>query len=886
MGLSAGSAWRCSFDGVIVGAEYHDDVERVSCFAPAALADASNASLNVSIDGGSSFCAGEPLVFRYYEQPNVSAISPASGSAQGGTRVTVSGSGFSGLGGAVVCTFGSLRVGDDIRAGATSPAASITDGQLECIAPSAHASSAVGSAFFSFSNLPPVTVIQPCVVNTNCIPGMLEPERLYRFPSGHNLTLFGGALNEAGQIKLTRNLYRYIGSMVLSLYYPSAAAGVPVRDFEASWLQEVGRGSGADGYSFVFGDLSKVNEAFGEMGYGDGLIVRFRTRGYVGNWNEGHGVIEAVYNGTLLNSTFMGDSLRTFHGNAVPVRVHKDPSGLSVYFNKASVLQVYIPDWAPQVGWAFGFGARTGDRKDDHWIDNLQVQSGYLLDLGAVEFGVSLNGGADVSRLSGRGGAGVSGAGGSSGTSVSGSGFYTYTSDPSVFSFSPTTGPEQGNTTVRVVGSHFAGGSDHRCVFGGDLARHNVPATYDGETRVLTCRSPAVPSAALLPLEVSLNNRPDSTSASNVGFNFYAHPVVADARGPYKHAAPAGASTNVSVHGANFSGGDDYRVTFSRGDTSAMVNATYVNDTLVLAVAPPTMTARTSVVALTLNGQQYTDPLAFPFFAVHSLSPSTGPTQGGTRVLVNGTAFDDGGAYRCNFGVGGGVSEASRVDDSTLACHSPMSTRAGPRPLEVSLNARDFSVSNISFGYYAEPRVAALPAAGPQDGGTLVAVRSRRVGGLGNGSHYLCRFGSSVVDATYVDAAPPPPPLRGPHNNLEVSGGTCHFERSDLAHPPVHPPLSLSLSFFSIHPSLTLSPPPSPVLLLLHVHSAAAAQLALAAPRALGDALKPRPPDASHVCGPRRGALLRAFQRHRRGGDGRARRQPRCGAQRPELPFH
>ena len=158
-------------------------------------------------------------MFRYYEQPNVSAISPASGSAQGGTRVTVSGSGFSGLGGAVVCTFGSLRVGDDIRAGATSPAASITDGQLECIAPSAHASSAVGSAFFSFSNLPPVTVIQPCVVNTNCIPGLLEPERLYRFPSGHNLTLFGGALNEAGQIKLTRNLYRYIGSMVLPSYH-------------------------------------------------------------------------------------------------------------------------------------------------------------------------------------------------------------------------------------------------------------------------------------------------------------------------------------------------------------------------------------------------------------------------------------------------------------------------------------------------------------------------------------------------------------------------------------------------------------------------------------------------------------------------------------------
>ena len=35
-----------------------------------------------------------------------------------------------------------------------------------------------------------------------------------------------------------------------------------------------------------------------------------------------------------------------------------------------------------QVYWDFGFGARTGDRKDDHWIDELRLQSGYLLDTG------------------------------------------------------------------------------------------------------------------------------------------------------------------------------------------------------------------------------------------------------------------------------------------------------------------------------------------------------------------------------------------------------------------------------------------------------------------------------------------------------------------------
>ena len=70
----------------------------------------------LSIDGGSTWCAGDVLTYQYYTAPDVSAISPASGSAQGGTKVTVTGGGFASVGTAV-CTFGSLRVGDSVRAG-------------------------------------------------------------------------------------------------------------------------------------------------------------------------------------------------------------------------------------------------------------------------------------------------------------------------------------------------------------------------------------------------------------------------------------------------------------------------------------------------------------------------------------------------------------------------------------------------------------------------------------------------------------------------------------------------------------------------------------------------------------------------------------------------
>ena len=71
-----------------------------------------------------------------------------------------------------------------------------------------------------------------------------------------------------------------VGSLVLHVYNPGASADVPVRAFEARWVQQVGRGTGADGYSFCYADLDAVHTPFGEMGVGDGLVVRFRTHGF------------------------------------------------------------------------------------------------------------------------------------------------------------------------------------------------------------------------------------------------------------------------------------------------------------------------------------------------------------------------------------------------------------------------------------------------------------------------------------------------------------------------------------------------------------------------------------------------------------------------------
>ena len=252
-----------------------------------------------------------------------------------------------------------------------------------------------------------------------------------------------------------------------------------------------------------------------------------------------------------------------------------------------------------------------------------------------------------------------------------------------------------------------------------------------------------------------------------------------------------------------------------------IVNATFVNDTLVRCVAPAEeVEAQSSAVQLSLNGQQFTVAVSFPFFAVHSISPTTGAATGGTLVTVNGTAFDAGECkgtghcrFRCRFGACGGgddgvcIAEASRVDSQTLRCHAPprLNNDTGLFALEVSLNARDYTSNLVGYEYFAplaldHPR-ALLPASGPEGGDTIVAVRAPPTAyALSRGSHLLCRFGAVSegrddveVPATYIGNVPPvgsggeaPPSARGPHNNGDyLDGGRLHCggEAQRLAGP-------------------------------------------------------------------------------------------------------
>jgi hypothetical protein len=193
------------------------------------------------------------------------------------------------------------------------------------------------------------------------------------------------------------------------------------------------------------------------------------------------------------------------------------------------------------------------------------------------------------------------------------------------------------------------------------------------------------------------------------------------------------------------------------------------------------VTSALGSVDVTLNGRQFTaSGLPFMYFGtpvVSAVSPACGPVIGGTIVRVTGYHLRDGSAYRCRFGA---VTVNASVDEtaSEVRCVAPSSLPMGLAPLEVSLNAQDFTTEATLFGTYASPLLTAFePRSGPVYGGTLVRV----VHGSGPGCDHRCAFGNgsetvvhgggnSASTATVCVA----PPLSAIQRHAAGDGGASH----------------------------------------------------------------------------------------------------------------
>ena len=88
--------------------------------------------------------------------------------------------------------------------------------------------------------------------------------------------------------------------------------------------------------------------------------------------------------------------------------------------------------------------------------------------------------------------------------------------------------------------------------------------------------------------------------------------------------------------------------------------------------------------------------MSFPFFAVRAVSPSSGPTRGGTVVNVSGVAFGALGNYRCSFGPDAQPVNKVRADKSSAHHGTACSIHA--------LEALKHSLSSLALVCAVPPR--------------------------------------------------------------------------------------------------------------------------------------------------------------------------------------
>lgn len=312
---------------------------------------------------------------------------------------------------------------------------------------------------------------------------------------------------------------------------------------------------------------------------------------------------------------------------------------------------------------------------------------------------------------------------------------FTYLMESTIQTLSPSSGPRQGGTKVEVVGTGFVNSTGLSC----HLADRRLPAMFVN-SGYLWCMTPPSASSLSLPLEMS-NNGADFTS-SGILFSFV--PAM-EIRHAWPMNGPVSGGTVIVVHGSGFSVKSHVFCSFGGKETLSTVRG----DNELSCPTPRRGSTGSVQLELTNNGVDkvlssnnftYAAPISLT-----SVNPSRSGEEGGTSVVIIGDNFIASPSLTCRFGRED-ATPASWLSSTRVSCLIPASP-GGPHDvsLTVSNNAQDFAFEPLVFTYLAAFTLTKIePIAGPVDGGTEVTLTGT---GLSKTGPWACVFGQALAVA-------------------------------------------------------------------------------------------------------------------------------------------
>ena len=284
---------------------------------------------------------------------------------------------------------------------------------------------------------------------------------------------------------------------------------------------------------------------------------------------------------------------------------------------------------------------------------------------------------------------------------------------PSLDSLRPSSGPATGGTMARATGAYLL--PQAQFLFGTVPAARGFVSADD--TAVVV--SPAGTIGQTVDL-VAINF--DGASASLPNAFGYMDPATLGAGPTVASVAPGQISilggTPLQVNGANFQSQAQAFV-----GLSPVAGATQVNPSRIDGAAPPGPIGPADVTVTNPDGQSATLTGAVRYVVppptIATVTPNTGPGQGGTTVRINGSGFQVG----ASVGFGGTNAPSAVVLSPTdIDVVTPLGAD-GPVAITI-INPDGQTVTlNNGYTYIAPPNpVQVTPSSGPVTGGTAVTV--------------------------------------------------------------------------------------------------------------------------------------------------------------------
>tara|TARA_B110000208_G_scaffold188726_1_gene248922 strand:+ start:355 stop:3567 length:3213 start_codon:yes stop_codon:yes gene_type:complete len=357
--------------------------------------------------------------------------------------------------------------------------------------------------------------------------------------------------------------------------------------------------------------------------------------------------------------------------------------------------------------------------------------------------------------------------------------YYTHTKQTAVHRIVPSSGPSSGGTMLTILGNNFTNTNQLVCRFG----THVTVAGRWFSNEEIHCVTPKhLPSVVYV--EVSNNGGVDF-SHSRMEYTFHASPSVTSINPTH---GPERGMTLVTVIGHHFVNSPSLGCAFGTVRTQVQK---YVSKNEVVCYAPGSSGSvrigrpGSVEIEITNNNQTYTtNAVRYTYDAtalVSVLSPSSGPSSGGTRVILYGYGFRD---YKstlgCKFGDVNVVGHF--ISDTEIECVTP-AMPVQTVSVEMTLNGYDYTFSKVDYQYQPSIHITNIwPSMGPAyAGGTVVTVRGY---GFLESIHLTCRFGAHATSpARYIDSNTivcRAPPSRPGLASFEVSNNLVDFSSSNF----------------------------------------------------------------------------------------------------------